>query len=103
MTPLRVAVHVHSSWFYDAEWQLEDIATTFGRLRYDAVLMSEHERGFDQRQWTEYQRACAEVSERHRVLLVPGIEYEDADNVVHVRSGVSALPSSVHSDPPSSC
>lgn len=83
MTRLRVAAHVHSSWSYDAEWSLAEIAAAFGRRRYDAVLMSEHDRSFDQQRWAEYQRAC-EAASTGTVALIPGIEYEDDDNVVHI-------------------
>lgn len=82
MTPVRVAAHVHSSWSYDAEWSLQDIANEFRRRRYDVVLMSEHDRSFDQQSWKEYQQACSDAS-TNDILLVPGIEYEDDDNVVH--------------------
>jgi hypothetical protein len=44
--------------------------------------MSEHDRGFDQQRWMEYQKACTGAS-TDDILLIPGIEYEDADNVVH--------------------
>jgi hypothetical protein len=44
--------------------------------------MSEHDRSFDQSRWQEYQQACKEAS-TDGILLVPGIEYEDGDNVVH--------------------
>jgi predicted metal-dependent phosphoesterase TrpH len=79
---VRVAAHVHSCWSYDADWSLPDIARAFRRRRYDVVLMSEHDRGFDDRRWTDYKRACADAS-TDDILLIPGIEYEDADNVVH--------------------
>lgn len=82
MRAVRVAAHVHSSWSYDADWSLEDIARAFRRRRYDVVLMSEHDREFDQQRWMEYQKACSAAS-TDDVLLIPGIEYEDADNVVH--------------------
>lgn len=82
MTSVRVAAHVHSSWSYDAEWSLQDIARAFRRRRYNVVLMSEHDRGFDQQRWMEYQQACLRAS-NDNILLIPGIEYEDADNVVH--------------------
>jgi predicted metal-dependent phosphoesterase TrpH len=82
MMTVRMAAHVHSSWSYDADWSLEDIARAFRRRRYDVVLMSEHDREFDQQRWMEYQKACAAAS-TDDVLLVPGIEYEDAGNVVH--------------------
>jgi hypothetical protein len=82
MRTVRVAAHVHSSWSYDAEWSLQDIANAFRRRRYDVVLMSEHDRSFDERTWAEYQLACQEASS-NGILLVPGIEYEDSDGVVH--------------------
>ena len=82
MTRLRVAAHVHSSWSYDAEWSLPEIAKAFARRRYDAVLMSEHDRSFDQQRWMAYRRACQEAS-TDEITLIPGIEYEDDDNVVH--------------------
>jgi hypothetical protein len=81
--PVRVAAHVHSSWSYDAAWPLRKIAAAFRRRRYDVVLMSEHDRSFDDQTWARYQLACQEAS-GDGILLVPGIEYEDPDSVVHV-------------------
>jgi hypothetical protein len=82
MTSMRVASHIHSEWSYDAEWSLGDIARAFRRRRYDVVLMSEHDRDFTEQRWKDYQQACEDAS-TDGILLVPGIEYEDADNVVH--------------------
>lgn len=82
MTRVRVAAHVHSSWSYDGEWSLPEIAAAFRRRRYDVVLMSEHDRSFDADRWRDYQHACA-LAGNGDILLVPGIEYEDPDNVVH--------------------
>jgi predicted metal-dependent phosphoesterase TrpH len=83
MRTVRVAAHVHSKWSYDASWSLEEIARAFCRRRYDAVLLSEHDRGFTPQRWQDYQRACLEAS-TDRIALVPGIEYEDGENVVHI-------------------
>jgi hypothetical protein len=91
MIQARAAAHVHSEWSYDAEWSLHDIARSFRRLRYDVVLMAEHDRGFSERRWNEYQVACAEASTED-ILLVPGIEYEDAENVVHTPVWGIAVP-----------
>ncbi len=44
--------------------------------------MAEHDLGFDEGRWLDYQRACA-ASSTGELLLVPGMEYADADNVVH--------------------
>jgi hypothetical protein len=83
MTELRVASHVHSQWSYDGSWSLERIAAGFGQRGYRAVLMAEHDRGFDEARWQAYRAACAAASTPD-VLLVPGIEYSDPTNSVHV-------------------
>jgi hypothetical protein len=80
---VRAAAHVHSEWSDDASWPLSRIATTFGRWRYSVVLMSEHSRGFTPAKWQEYIAACELASTPH-VALIPGIEYGDADDVVHI-------------------
>jgi predicted metal-dependent phosphoesterase TrpH len=91
MTTVRAAAHVHSEWSYDASWALEALAQAFARRRYDVVLMAEHDRGFDAERWQGYREACAAASDG-RILLVPGMEYEDADNVVHVAVWGEAAP-----------
>jgi predicted metal-dependent phosphoesterase TrpH len=91
MKAARVAAHVHSSWSYDAQWSLPDIARAFRRHRYDAVLMAEHDRSFDEHKWADYRLACQEAS-TGGILLVPGIEYEDSDGVVHVPVWGEAVP-----------
>lgn len=80
---VRAAAHIHSEWSNDASWPLSRIAATFGRCRYGVVLMSEHSVGFSQAKWQEYVEACAAAS-TERVTLVPGIEYGDDDDVVHI-------------------
>jgi predicted metal-dependent phosphoesterase TrpH len=83
MKTLRAAAHVHSDWSDDGVWSLESIARSFRRRRYDVVLMCEHSRDWTARRYDEYVEACAAASP-DGLLLVPGIEYEDEDNVVHV-------------------
>lgn len=82
MRRIRVASHVHSQWSYDGRWTLEQISEAFGRRGYDAVLLAEHDRGFDQARWSEYRAACGAVLGPAR--LIPGIEYSDPTNTVHV-------------------
>jgi hypothetical protein len=74
---------VHSEWSHDATWRLGDIAEAFADRGYDVVLLSDHCQQFSPDRWTEYRAACAAAS-TDRVLLVPGVEYNDLDNVVHV-------------------
>jgi hypothetical protein len=80
---VRAAAHVHSEWSHDASWSLPDIAAAFAQRRYDVVLLSEHSSHFAPGDWDTYIAACAAAS-TDRILLVPGIEYNDDDNVVHV-------------------
>jgi predicted metal-dependent phosphoesterase TrpH len=82
MTMVRFAAHVHSTWSYDGTCSLEEVASVFRRFGYDGVLMSEHSRTFDQERWEAYRAACQKAS--RGILLVPGIEYEDDSNTVHV-------------------
>ena len=91
MTTVRAATHVHSEWSYHARWPLRSIADQFARRGYDAVFMSDHERGFNELRWRAYRRACDEASDE-RIRLVPGIEYEDRQNVVHVGIWGSSVP-----------
>jgi hypothetical protein len=83
VTRIRMAAHVHSSWSYDASWGLDRLAGAFARRGYRAVLMAEHSQTFSEQKWQEYQHACAETS-RPGLLVVPGIEYADRDDVLHL-------------------
>lgn len=83
MTRVRVATHVHSDWSYDGRWSLMDIAAEFSRRGYDAVLLAEHDRGFDVTRWDAYRIACAGASTA-ACVLVPGMEYSDPRNIVHI-------------------
>jgi hypothetical protein len=83
MRRARVASHVHSDWSYDGRWNLDQISAAFGRRGYDAVLLAEHDRGFDSARWAEYRAACAAVAVGG-ALLIPGVEYSDPANAVHV-------------------
>jgi predicted metal-dependent phosphoesterase TrpH len=60
--------------------------------------MAEHDRGFDADRWDAYRQACAEAGDG-RILLVPGMEYEDADNVVHVPVWGEGMPYLGHGRP----
>lgn len=80
---IRAASHVHSVWSYDGKWKLDELVPEFSRRGYQVVLMTEHDRGFTQSKWTEYRAACHELSSE-KILVIPGIEYSDPDNIVHV-------------------
>jgi predicted metal-dependent phosphoesterase TrpH len=80
---VRAAAHLHSEWSDDAAWPLEKMVEAFAKRRCDVMLMCEHSRGFTDAKWSRYVEACARASTPD-VLVVPGIEYNDSDNVVHV-------------------
>lgn len=80
---IRAAMHVHSNWSYDGSWELRDLARFFKRHRFRVVFISEHDRGFSNDRLERHREACAEASDSE-ILLIPGVEYSDAENVVHI-------------------
>ena len=75
--------HVHSNWSYDGSWTLEALRDRFRSRGYRVLMMTEHDRGFSGQRLEEYRRVCAQISCKE-ILVVPGIEYSDAQNKVHV-------------------
>ncbi len=80
---MRIVLHAHSEWSYDGSWTLPALARLFGRMGADAVLMTEHDTGFDPARFPEYRAAC-EAASTPACRLVPGIEYSSPDNAVHI-------------------
>ena len=83
MMSIRVACHVHSNWSYDGKWSLEKLAETFSRRGYRALLTTEHSQGFDEEKRLRHRDACARASSE-KFLIVPGIEYSDPSNTIHL-------------------
>ena len=75
--------HVHSDWSYDGSRSLADLVAKFRQQGQRVLLMTEHDRGFTAQRLKDYRAACAEASSED-FLVVPGIEYSDAANRVHV-------------------
>ena len=80
---MKVVMHVHSTWSYDGKWSLPSIARLYDRLGVDAVMMTEHDTGFDPVSYEAYRTACAAAS-TNRCRLIPGIEYSSESNDVHI-------------------
>jgi hypothetical protein len=80
---VKAACHIHSDWSYDGSWPLERIASAFSRRGYRILLMTEHDRGFTAERFVSYRAECESVSSE-KILVMPGIEYSDAKNIVHV-------------------
>jgi glycosyltransferase involved in cell wall biosynthesis len=82
MEILAVA-HLHSTWSYDGHWSLEDLCRRFSNHGYRVLMMTEHDRGFTVARHNEFREACQRAS-NGEILVLPGIEYSDAANSVHV-------------------
>ena len=80
---LLAVCHVHSAWSYDGSWSLEALSAKFSERGCRVLMMTEHDRGFTLERLNEYRRACAQASS-DKILVVPGIEYSDAANRVHI-------------------
>lgn len=83
MSLVRAACHVHSDWSYDGKWKLKELATAFAKRAYRVVLVTEHDKRFDESRRLEHRGACEQASSE-KILLLPGIEYSDPSNVVHL-------------------
>jgi hypothetical protein len=77
------ACHLHSSWSYDGSWSLDALVSAFGTRRYRVLMMTEHDRGFNDTRYAEFRAACA-CATSESVYVLPGIEYSDPENRVHV-------------------
>src|ERR1700730_17772667 len=77
------ACHVHSKWSYDGSWSLEALSARFESRGYRLLMMTEHDRGFTAARLDQYRKACSQASSGE-FLVMPGIEYSDAANRVHV-------------------
>ncbi len=80
---ILAACHVHSIWSYDGSWELEALSRSFSQRGYRVLMMTEHDLGFSADRLLEYKEACANASSE-KILVMPGIEYSDAANRVHV-------------------
>jgi hypothetical protein len=83
MLSVRAACHVHSDWSYDGKWPLEKIAHAFAGRGYRVVMITEHDQGFDESRRRQHRDACRQASS-NKILLVPGIEYSDPTNAIHL-------------------
>jgi hypothetical protein len=75
--------HLHSVWSYDGSWSLDALSAKFSRRGYRVLMMTEHDRGFTVARLDQYREACSRASSS-KILVMPGIEYSDATNRVHV-------------------
>ncbi|MGQ0734889.1 MAG: PHP domain-containing protein [Acidobacteriota bacterium] len=75
--------HVHSSFSYDSQMDLTDIARTARRHGIQCVLMSEHNNLLTATQMADFVGRCDELSDE-TLLIVPGLELAFDSNRVHL-------------------
>jgi hypothetical protein len=80
---VTAACHIHSQWSYDGKWSLPELAAAFSRRGYRVLMVTEHDRGFSPERIDHFRHACSEASSS-QLLVLPGIEYSDRDNRIHV-------------------
>lgn len=80
---VAAACHIHSLWSYDGKWSLPALAGEFGRRGHRVLMVTEHDRGFSPERLQQFRQACSDASTNH-ILVLPGIEYSDRDNRIHV-------------------
>jgi hypothetical protein len=68
---------------YDGSYSLEALSETFSRAGYHVLLMTEHDRGFSPERLHQLRQMCDAASTKD-LLVIPGIEYSDASNQVHI-------------------
>ncbi|MBM1222510.1 hypothetical protein JQU17_20060 [Ponticoccus sp. SC2-23] len=83
MTSIRIVLHAHSLWSYDGHWTLDRIARFYGAFGVRAVMLTEHDTGFDPQAFGAYREACVAAS-TVQCRLIPGIEYSCPDNDIHI-------------------
>lgn len=76
-------LHVHSSFSYDSQTDLADIAQTARQHGIQCVLMSEHNNFMDAEQTAGLVKRCDELSD-DRLLVVPGLELAFDSNRIHL-------------------
>ena len=77
------ACHVHSELSYDGSYTLEALSDKFSRAGYRVLLMTEHDRGFSPERLRQLRKLC-DAASTSDLLVIPGIEYSDASNQVHI-------------------
>ena len=83
MKHIKALFHIHSTYSYDGEWSLEKLKNSAIKHGYNALFICEHNRNFSDKKFKSLIKECDNLSD-DKVLLIPGIEYEDADNIIHI-------------------
>jgi hypothetical protein len=77
------ACHLHSDWSYDGSWTIDAMVEAFAGRGYRVMMMTEHDNGFTPDRYERFREACGRAT-TDRMLVMPGMEYSDPANRVHV-------------------
>lgn len=84
MKTFRFASHIHSSWSDDSDWTLPRIIRLLRVAGFDGALICDHDRTMTVERWKSLRESCTRLSAETGFLLVPGVEYQDPEHIVHV-------------------
>ena len=80
---ILAACHAHSNWSYDGSWTIPDLAKEFKRRGYRVLMLTEHDRNFSSEKLARFRDECR-ANTTSDLLIVPGIEYSDSTNTLHI-------------------
>jgi predicted metal-dependent phosphoesterase TrpH len=83
MKHARGIIHVHSTYSYDSETPLAEVAAMARRRRLAVVVQTEHSNEMTTASHALYRAEAARLS-TDGVFIEPGVEYASADNAIHV-------------------
>jgi hypothetical protein len=87
MKNLKGIVHVHSSYSYDGQHSLEEIARHGAMRGYSFIGMSEHSDTLNEEKMAQHVKDCEEATTSD-CLIIPGIEFTCENNLHLVGLGV---------------
>jgi hypothetical protein len=83
MSAARGIIHVHSTYSYDSETPLAEVAAMARRRGLAVVVQTEHSNEMTTASHALYRGEAARLS-AEGVLIEAGVEYASADNAIHV-------------------
>lgn len=84
MKVLKLAPHIHTCASDDSDWSLERLVTVLSRVGFNGALVCDHDRTMDEQRRQHLVADCDRVGDDSGFLLVPGVEYQDEDHIVHL-------------------
>jgi hypothetical protein len=84
MKTVRFASHVHTEWSDDSPWSILRIVRALKLAGFGGALVCDHDRGMTDGLWSSIKRECRRITHHTGFVVIPGVEYQDPDHVVHM-------------------